>query len=79
MTGTEGGKKALPDISTALPFYLVIIASAECEILPFRLSSDLHPFCSGLNNSRRCKAVKNRATGMCWLRVYLLPRMAVGL
>lgn len=65
MTGTEGReKKTLSDISTTLPFYLVIIASTECEILPFRLSSDLHPFCSGLNSSRRCKTVKNRATGM---------------
>lgn len=59
----EGGG-ILSNISTALPFHLAIIASAECEILPFSLSSDLCPFCSGLNNSCRCKTVKNQATGM---------------
>lgn len=65
MAGTEGGEKKSPsDTSTALPFYLVIIASAECEILPFGLGSDLHQFCSVLNNSCRCKTVKNQATGM---------------
>lgn len=63
-TNRRGGKTTLSGISTVLPFYLVIFVFAEYEILPFRISSDLHPFCSGLNNSQRCKTVKNWATGM---------------